>query len=190
MKKGAIEAITGCMFSGKSEELIRRLKRALIAKQKIQVFKPGIDTRYDVDNVVSHSGSRIEAEVVESPEDIFRKIGENTQVVAIDEAQFFSEGIINVINNLADKGIKVIVAGLDTDFKGEPFGPMPQILAIAEMVDKLTAICVLCGSEATRTQRIINGQPAYYDDPVIMVGAKELYEARCRQHHEVPIRKS
>ena len=186
MKKGWIEVITGCMFSGKSEELIRRVRRAKIARQKVQVFKSSLDTRYDEAKVVSHSGAKVEAISVDHPEEIIAKIDDDTQVVAIDEAQFFSEKIVDVIEFLADRGIRVIVAGLDLDFRGEPFGPMPALLARAEKVDKLTAICMVCGEEATRTQRIIDGKPASYYDPVVMIGAQEKYEARCRKHHIVP----
>ncbi|NLI55621.1 thymidine kinase [bacterium] len=185
MKRGVIEVITGCMFSGKSEELIRRIKRAKIAKQNVQVFKSSLDTRYDEGSVVSHSGAKVEAISIDHPEGIIAKIEDGTEVVAIDEAQFFNDRIIYVIEFLADKGLRVIVAGLDTDFRGEPFGPMPYILSRAEKVDKLTAICVICGDEATRTQRIINGNPASYFDSVIMVGASEKYEPRCRTHHVV-----
>jgi len=185
MKRGVIEVITGCMFSGKSEELIRRIKRAKIAKQNVQVFKSSLDTRYDEGSVVSHSGAKVEAISIDHPEGIIAKIEDGTEVVAIDEAQFFNDRIIYVIEFLADKGLRVIVAGLDTDFRGEPFGPMPYILSRAEKVDKLTAICVICGDEATRTQRIINGNPASYFDPVIMVDASEKYEPRCRTHHIV-----
>ena len=186
MKKGWIEVIAGCMFSGKSEELIRRVRRAKIARQKVQVFKSSLDTRYDEAKVVSHSGAKVEAISVDHPEEIIAKIDDDTQVVAIDEAQFFSEKIVDVIEFLADRGIRVIVAGLDLDFRGEPFGPMPALLARAEKVDKLTAICMVCGEEATRTQRIIDGKPASYYDPVVMIGAQEKYEARCRRHHIVP----
>lgn len=186
MKRGIIEVITGCMFSGKSEELIRRIKRARIAKQNVQVFKSTLDTRYDEKSVVSHSGAKVEAISIDHPEKIIAKIENDTEVVAIDEAQFFNDRIIYVIEFLADKGLRVIVAGLDTDFRGEPFGPMPYILSRAEKVDKLTAICVICGDEATRTQRIINGNPASYYDSIIMVGASEKYEPRCRIHHIVP----
>jgi len=185
MKRGVIEVITGCMFSGKSEELIRRIKRAKIAKQNVQVFKSSLDTRYDEGSVVSHSGAKVEAISIDHPEGIIAKIEDGTEVVAIDEAQFFNDRIIYVIEFLADKGLRIIVAGLDTDFRGEPFGPMPYILSRAEKVDKLTAICVICGDEATRTQRIINGNPASYFDPVIMVDASEKYEPRCRTHHIV-----
>ncbi|RLD14387.1 MAG: thymidine kinase, partial [Caldiserica bacterium] len=164
----------------------RRVRRAKIARQKVQVFKSSLDTRYDEAKVVSHSGAKVEAISVDHPEEIIAKIDDDTQVVAIDEAQFFSEKIVDVIEFLADRGIRVIVAGLDLDFRGEPFGPMPALLARAEKVDKLTAICMVCGEEATRTQRIIDGKPASYYDPVVMIGAQEKYEARCRRHHIVP----
>ncbi len=184
-RPGRIEVITGCMFSGKSEELIRRLKRAKIARQKIQVFKPSIDTRYSEIEVVSHNGEKITGVPVKDSSEIMKKIKDDTDVVGIDEAQFFDEGIVNVANELADRGLRVILAGLDMDFRGEPFGPMPKLLAIAEEVQKLHAICTVCGEDATRTQRLIDGRPARYDDPVIMIGASEKYEARCRRHHYV-----
>ncbi len=184
-RQGRIEVITGCMFSGKSEELIRRLKRAKIARQKIQVFKPSIDTRYSEIDVVSHNGDKITGIPVKDSSEIAEKVLPDTDVVGIDEAQFFDEGIVKVANALADRGIRVIIAGLDMDFRGEPFGPMPKLLAIAEEVQKLHAICTVCGEDATRTQRLINGRPARYNDPVIMIGASEKYEARCRRHHYV-----
>lgn len=183
---GWIEIIVGPMYSGKSEELIRRIRRAQIARQKIQVFKPAIDDRYSIEEVVSHSGDKIKAYNISSSSDIHKYLEEDTKVVAVDEVQFLDEGIVNVCRELADKGLRVIAAGLDMDFRGEPFGPTPRLLAIAEFVDKLTAICVKCGAPATRTQRLINGKPANYSDPTILVGAQESYEARCRQHHEVP----
>ncbi len=183
---GWIEVICGCMFSGKTEELIRRVRRAQIARQNVQVFKPAIDVRYAVDKISSHNGMVFKAEVVERAEEILERVEPDTQVVAIDEVQFFDWGIADVVDTLANRGIRVICAGLDLDFRGEPFGPMPLLMAKAERVDKLHAICVVCGNEASRTQRIIDGQPARYDDPVIMVGAEEVYEARCRACHEVP----
>ncbi len=183
---GWIEVICGSMFSGKTEELIRRVRRAQIARQNVQVFKPAIDIRYAVDKISSHNGMVFKAEVVERAEEILERVEPDTQVVAIDEVQFFDWGIADVVDTLADRGIRVICAGLDLDFRGEPFGPMPLLMAKAERVDKLHAICVVCGNEASRTQRIIDGQPARYDDPVIMVGAEEVYEARCRACHEVP----
>lgn len=183
---GFIEVIVGPMFSGKSEELIRRIKRAQIAKQKVQVFKPAIDDRYSIDKVVSHNGSNINAISVVKASEIIRLLEEDTDVISIDEIQFFDPSIVDVVREIADLGKRVICAGLDMDFRGEPFGPTPDIMAIAESVDKLTAICVKCGNPATRTQRLINGNPAKYNDPIILVGAHETYEARCRKCHEVP----
>jgi thymidine kinase len=185
-KDGSIEVICGCMFSGKTEELIRRVRRAAIARQKVQVFKPRLDDRYAVDQVKSHNGLGFEAVPVDCAEDILALTRPDTTVIAIDEAQFFDEALPRVVNRLADAGKRVICAGLDLDFRGEPFGPMPTLLAIAERVDKLTAICVVSGEPATRTQRIINGRPASYHDPVILVGATESYEARARRYHDVP----
>ncbi|WP_143588994.1 MULTISPECIES: thymidine kinase [unclassified Thermoanaerobacterium] len=183
---GYIEVVTGPMFSGKSEELIRRIKRAKIAKQKVQVFKPAIDDRYSIDKVVSHNGDNMHAIAIVKASDILKYAEEDTDVFAIDEVQFFDSEIVDIVKEIADSGKRVICAGLDMDFRGEPFGPTPELMAIAEFVDKLTAICMKCGNPATRTQRLINGKPANYDDPIIMVGAKESYEARCRKCHEVP----
>jgi thymidine kinase len=183
---GWIEVICGCMFSGKSEELIRRVKRAQIAKQKVQVFHHSLDERYGQERVASHAGTFIEAIPVHDSAEMLRLLEPTTQVVAIDEVQFFDWSIADACNALADQGLRVIVAGLDMDFRGEPFGPIPLLLAQAELVDKLQAICVVCGAPATRTQRLIDGQPAHYDDPVILVGASEMYEARCRRCHQVP----
>lgn len=184
-KIGKIEVITGCMFSGKSEELIRRLKRAKIAKQKVKVFKPSIDTRYSIVEVVSHAGDKIEAIPISRSKEILDQIDKDTDVVGIDEAQFFDNEIIDVLRKLAKEGIRVVVAGLDMDFRGEPFGQMPFIMAIADEVLKLHAICTVCGEDATMTQRLINGEPASYNDPVVMIGASETYEARCKLHHYV-----
>jgi thymidine kinase len=183
---GWIEVICGSMFSGKTEELIRRVKRATIARQKVQVFKPSIDTRYEVQKVSSHNGMHFNAMVVGHALDILGLVEDDTDVVAVDEVQFFDWAIADVCGALADRGKRVIAAGLDLDFRGEPFGPMPLLMAEAEVVDKLQAICVRCGGVASRTQRLINGEPARYDDPVILVGASEVYEARCRHCHEVP----
>ncbi len=183
---GWIEVICGSMFSGKTEELIRRVKRATIARQKVQVFKPALDTRYNAEKVSSHNGMHFDARVVSHASDILALVEDDTDVVAVDEVQFFDWAIADVCAELADRGKRVIVAGLDMDFRGEPFGPMPLLMAQAEVVDKLQAICVRCGGTASRTQRLINGRPANYDDPVIMVGAAEVYEARCRRCHEVP----
>lgn len=189
MSTGWIEVICGSMFSGKSEELIRRVRRAEIAKQRVQVFKPAIDTRYGNKAVISHDGNKVSACIVEKAEDILKDLLPDVQVVAIDEAQFFDDDIVRVCQTLADSGKRVIVAGLDQDFRGEPFGPMPKLLAVAEKVDKLQAICMVCGGPASRTQRLINGEPAYYDDPTILIGANDVYEARCREHHIVRRRK-
>jgi thymidine kinase len=183
---GSVEVICGSMFSGKTDELIRRLVRATIAKQKVQVFKPAIDIRYAVEKVTSHAGANFEAMPIEKSADIRTKLEPDTTVVAIDEAQFMDAAIVDIARELADRGIRVLVAGLDQDFRGEPFGPMPALMAQAEHVAKLHAICMVCGDEASRTQRLVNGKPARYDDPVVIVGASEMYEARCRLHHEVP----
>lgn len=186
MQGGWIEVICGSMFSGKSEELIRRVRRAQFAKQKIAVFKPEIDNRFSEEAVVSHNGTTVIAIPVASSTHIEAFVTDEYDVIAIDEAQFFDEGIVDTIMSLADRGFRVIVAGLDQDFRGEPFGPMPRILAIAEHITKLQAVCTVCGSPASRTQRLIDGTPAGYDDPIILVAASEAYEARCRMHHEVP----
>ncbi len=183
---GLVEVITGSMFCGKTDELIRRLRRASIARQKVQVFKPAIDTRYAEQMVTSHAGSNYEAIPIQKSNDILHRLDKDTTVVAVDEAQFFDDEIIAVVRKLAERGLRVIVAGLDMDFRGEPFGPMPVLMAQAERVDKLQAICMVCGEPACRTQRLVNGHPAHYHDPVVIVGAAEMYEARCRQHHVVP----
>jgi len=184
--KGSLEVITGSMFCGKTDELIRRLRRATIARQKVQVFKPSIDNRYAVEKVMSHAGAEFDALPVEGSAEILEKLADDVTVVAIDEAQFFDADIVSVARELADRGLRVIAAGLDMDFRAEPFGPMPALMAEAEEVRKLRAICMSCGEEASRTQRLVNGKPARYDDPIVIVGADELYEARCRDHHEVP----
>jgi thymidine kinase len=183
---GSVEVICGSMFSGKTDELIRRLIRATIAKQKVQVFKPAIDVRYAVEKVTSHAGSDYDAIPIEKAAEIRAKLQPDTTVVGIDEAQFMDAEVVTIARELADRGIRVLVAGLDQDFRGEPFGPMPALMSLAERVDKIHAICMVCGDEASRTQRLVNGKPARYDDPVVIVGASELYEARCRRHHEVP----
>ncbi len=182
---GRIEVICGSMFSGKTEELIRRLRRAQIARQPVQVFKPAIDDRYHVERVTSHNGIDFAARPVSSADEVLRLIEPETTVVAIDEVQFFDPAIVEVCEMLVNEGKRVICAGLDMDFRGVPFGSMPDILARAELVDKLHAICVVCAEEASRTQRLIDGRPAAFDDPVVLVGADEVYEARCRQCHEV-----
>ena len=185
-KDGWIETISGCMCADKTEELIRRFKVLEFAKKEIMVFKPLIDNRYSQTRVVSHAGSSVESHVISDAAEILDIIKPTTQVVAIDEAQFFDDNICDVCNELADRGIRVMAAGLDTNFKGEPFGPMPQLITEAEFVTKLAAVCNKCGAPATRTQRIIDGRPASYNDPIILVGASESYEARCRHCHEVP----
>jgi thymidine kinase len=184
--QGRLEVITGPMFCGKTDELLRRLRRAIIAKQKIQVFKPGFDVRYSNEKVTSHAGNEYDATPIESTTEISALLHNDVTLVAIDEAQFFDEEIIPVVQDLVERGIRVIVGGLDMDFRGEPFGQMPMLLAQAEIVDKLHAICMVCGEEATRTQRLVDGKPAHFDDPIIIVGASEMYEARCRIHHQVP----
>jgi len=184
---GWIEVIVGCMFSGKSEELIRRIKRAIIANQKAIVFKPQIDNRYEIDKVVSHNGISIKAVVVNNTNEI-KRIAEDYNVIGIDEAQFFDSSLINIVEELADNGKRVIIAGLDQDFRGEPFGIIPHLMAIADSVDKLHAICVVCGAVATKSQRLINDKPASYNDPIILVGSKEVYQPRCRKCYNKPIK--
>lgn len=185
---GSVEVITGSMFSGKTDELIRRLRRATIARQKVQVFKPAIDVRYAMEKVTSHAGTAYDAKPVQFAREIMESLEEDTTLVGIDEAQFLDDEIVHYVRKLAEKGLRVIVAGLDTDFRGEPFGCVPALMAQAERVDKVRAICMVCGEEACRTQRLVNGMPANYDDPIVIVGASELYEARCRKHHIVPNR--
>ncbi len=182
---GRVEVICGSMFCGKTEELIRRVRRAVIARQTVQVFKHSLDTRYDEVRVISHSGQNIEATPVRESGDLLQMVSPGTTVVAIDEVQFFDLGISAVIDQLAERGVRVIAAGLDTDFRGEPFGAIPTLMCRAEEVVKLQAICMVCGNPACRTQRLVNGQPARYDDPIIKVGAEEAYEPRCRQHHVI-----
>ncbi len=185
----SMEVICGSMFCGKTEELIRRLRRAIIARKKVQVFKPAIDNRYTVEKVHSHAGMEIDAVPIDDINDIYKYLEDDTDVIGIDEAQFFSPDIVTVAENLVNRGKRLIFAGLDTDFRGEPFGSMPILMAKAERVDKLNAICMVCGEPACRTQRLVNGQPAHYDDPLVIVGTSEMYEARCRKHHEVPGKK-
>lgn len=185
--QGWIEVITGVMFSGKSEELIRRVRRALIARRRVQVFKSALDDRYHgIGHVSSHDGSGVDAVAVRSSLEVAERIHPQTQVVAVDEIQFLDDGIVDVISALADRGARVIVAGIDMDFRGEPFGPMARILALAEAVDKLHAICMVCGAAATRNQRFVDGEPAPFESPVVQVGGHESYEARCRRCHQVP----
>ncbi|GLC26059.1 thymidine kinase [Roseisolibacter agri] len=186
---GWIEVIAGVMFSGKSEELMRRVRRAMIAKKRVQVFKSHLDARYaGLFAVSSHDQRTVQAVPVDSSAQLVSRLDPTAQVVAVDEAQFLDDGVIAAATMLAERGRRVILAGLDTDFRGEPFGPMPHLMAVAEVVDKLHAICVLCGAPASRNQRLLQGRPAPYDSPTIMVGATEAYEARCRACHEVPAR--
>ncbi len=184
---GWIEVIAGVMFSGKSEELIRRVRRAMIAKKRVQVFKSHLDDRYagGVYAVGSHDGRTIEALPVDSSSQIALRIDPLAHVIAIDEVQFLDDGIVALCSHLALRGRRVILAGTDTDFRGEPFGPMAALMCVAEVVDKLHAICVLCGAPACRNQRLVDGKPAPYDSPIVMVGAAEAYEARCRACHSV-----
>ena len=176
---GWIEVVTGCMFSGKTEELIRRLRRAKIAKQNVLIFKPKIDNRYSNDNIVSHSELSLPSIVIETPQEIL-ELSKNAQVVGIDEAQFFSNDLVDVCNQLANEGKRVIVAGLDQDYKGIPFEPIPQLLASAEYITKTLAICVKCGNPADKTQRTIKTKER------VVVGASDSYEARCRKCHYIP----
>ncbi|MGQ0537480.1 MAG: thymidine kinase [Gemmatimonadaceae bacterium] len=183
---GWIEVIAGVMFSGKTEELMRRVRRALIARRRVQVFKSHLDDRYTgLLSISSHDGRSVDAVPVDSAAQIASRVDPTAHVIAIDEAQFLDDGIVEVATSLAVRGRRVIIAGTDTDFRGEPFGRMPQLMAVAELVDKLHAICVLCGAPATRNQRLIDGAPAPYDSPTIMVGGRESYEARCRNCHIV-----
>lgn len=184
--KGTLEVICGSMFSGKSEELIRRIKRADLAKRKLVVFKHSFDNRYQTtEYIVSHNGNKIAAIAIEEPQIILNHIQHDTEVIGIDEIQFFEKEIVNIICQLVNQGKRVIVAGLDLDFKGMPFGAMPLLLAIADTVTKLHAICMHCGNDAHFTQRLVNGKPANFDDPIIMVGAQEAYQARCRDCHHI-----
>ncbi|TWI59768.1 thymidine kinase [Halalkalibacter nanhaiisediminis] len=187
-QEGWLEVICGSMFSGKSEELIRRVRRVSYGKLTVQVFKPAIDNRYSEEEVVSHNGTKVCATPVKTSLEILDLVEEDTEVVAVDEVQFFDEDIVGVVDELANRGKRVICAGLDQDFRGEPFGPIQPLLALAEEVTKLQAVCPCCGSPASRTQRLIDGKPASYTDPIILVGASESYEPRCRHCHDVPNR--
>ncbi|SES82273.1 thymidine kinase [Natronincola peptidivorans] len=185
-QSGSIEVIVGPMYAGKSEELIRRVNRAQIAELKVVVFKPAIDDRYCGGNITSHNGKQLKCIAIDGAEEIMNYIEkEDFDVLAIDEVQFLGEAVIEVCQRVADKGKRVIVSGLDMDFRGEPFSVLPHLMAMAEYVTKLTAVCMVCKMPATRTQRLVNGQPAKYSDPIILVGAKESYEARCRKCHAV-----
>jgi thymidine kinase len=185
LSTGSLTVITGSMFSGKTEELIRRLRRALYARQRVQVFKQALDTRSELTEIRTHSGVLHEAVAVSTSDELLERVERTTDVVAIEEAQFFDEGIVSACRRLAGSGYEVIVAGLDMDFRGRPFGPMPILLAEADEVVKLRAICARCGRDASRSQRLIDGEPAPASAPTILVGAQESYEARCRHCHEV-----
>lgn len=182
---GQITVICGSMFAGKSEELIRLARRALYAKKRVQVFKPAIDARYDETMVVTHMGVRHEAVPVKSVAEMKAKIDAKTQVILVEEAQFFDNTLVELAVALADSGREVILAGLDQDFRRQPFGPMPTLLAVADEVVKLRAICMNCGAPASHTYRVIDGRPAHRDDPIILIGATEAYEARCRSCFEL-----
>ena len=184
-RAGWIEVICGCMFAGKTEELIRRINVLSYARKNILVFKPKIDDRYSTTEIASHAGSKVPCIVISEAKEILNHVNYDTDVVAIDEVQFFDEDVVDICEYLADSGLRVMVAGLDKDFRGEPFGVLPDLLTRAEFVTKLTAVCAKCGAPATRTQRIINGKPASFNDPIVLVGAKEAYEPRCRHCHEI-----
>lgn len=184
-REGWIEVICGCMFAGKTEELIRRINVLSYARKNILVFKPKIDDRYSTTEIASHAGSKVPCIVISEAKGILDHVNYDTDVVAIDEVQFFDEDVVDICEYLADSGLRVMVAGLDKDFRGEPFGVLPDLLTRAEFVTKLTAVCAKCGAPATRTQRIINGKPASFNDPIVLVGAKEAYEPRCRHCHEI-----
>ena len=184
-REGWIEVICGCMFAGKTEELIRRINVLSYARKNILVFKPKIDDRYSTTEIASHAGSKVPCIVISEAKEILNHVNYDTDVVAMDEVQFFDEDVVDICEYLADSGLRVMVAGLDKDFRGEPFGVLPDLLTRAEFVTKLTAVCAKCGAPATRTQRIINGKPASFNDPIVLVGAKEAYEPRCRHCHEI-----
>ena len=184
-REGWIEVICGCMFAGKTEELIRRINVLSYARKNILVFKPQIDNRYSTTEIASHAGSKVPCIVINEAKEILNHVNYDTDVVAIDEVQFFDEDVVDICEYLADSGLRVMVAGLDKDFRGEPFGVLPDLLTRAEFVTTLTAVCAKCGAPATRTQRIINGKPASFNDPIVLVGAKEAYEPRCRHCHEI-----
>jgi len=183
--QGILEVVCGSMFSGKSEELIRRLKRSEIAKLNVVAFKHGLDNRKTTEHVTSHNGNKIKAFAIQDSSEIMKLVHEQIQVIGIDEVQFFSKDIVNVICKLVDSGKKVIVGGLDLDFRGIPFGPMPILMAIADKVTKLKAICIECGNDAHFSQRLVDGKPAKYSDPIILIGAQECYQARCRACFEI-----
>jgi thymidine kinase len=176
---GWVEVVTGSMFSGKSEELIRRVRRAQIARQRVQLFKPRVDDRYAEDEIVSHSDMKMPSQTVATAREILERLDDRTEVVAVDEAQFFDASLVGIVEGLANRGLRVIVAGLDQDYTGRPFDPMPQLLAVAEYVDKMLAICMRCGAPANRSQRLVESRD------VVVVGGAKQYEARCRRCFQV-----
>ena len=182
---GSLTVVTGSMFSGKTEELIRRVRRALYARKRIQAFKHALETRAEPEEIRSHAGLRVAAVAVSSSSEILSSVEPGTDIVAVEEAQFFDTGVLSALQGLADAGYEVVASGLDQNFRGEPFGPMPDLMAVADEVVKLRAICARCGRDASRTQRLIGAEPAPASAPTILVGAAEHYEARCRLHHEV-----
>lgn len=181
---GSLTVIAGSMFSGKTEEMIRRVRRAVYARKHVQIFKHALDTRSEPEEIHSHGGASITAVPVSSGEDLLEWIEAGTDLVAVEEAQFFDGSVVDALQGLANRGVEVIASGLDLDFRGRPFGPMPALLAVADEVVKLRAICTICGRDASRTQRLVDGEPAPPSAPTILVGASECYEARCRHHHE------
>jgi thymidine kinase len=180
-KPGSLTVICGCMFAGKSEELVRQARRALYARKRIQVFKPTLDSRIDPTKVVSHAGARFEATAVKDVAELAALILPDTEMVFIDEVQFFEATLPELCMTLADGGVDIVCAGLDQDFRRQPFGPMAELLALADDIIKLHAICMKCGAPASHTYRSVNGRPAHHDDPVVLIGASERYEARCRR---------
>jgi thymidine kinase len=184
-KKGMLEVVCGSMFCGKTEELIRRVRRAEYAKKKVLVFKHCFDTRKMVDHVVSHNGTNVKALPIENHEDMLKFVTDDIDVIGIDEIQFFPKSVISTIVAMLDQNKRIIAAGLDLDFRRIPFGPMPTLMAIADTVTKLKAICICCGKDAQFTQRLVNGKPANFDDPIILIGAEECYQARCRECYTI-----
>ncbi len=189
MNKGWVEVICGPMFAGKTEEVIRRVRRLQYANKKVIIFKPQFDDRYSNSEIVSHNKNVVKAVEIDKAIDIFKYLTQDTDAIVVDEVQFLDNEIIDIIEFVADQGIRVIVAGLDKDFKGDPFGNMGEIIAKADLVEKLTSICSKCGQAATRSQRLLNGEPARYEDEVLLLGASESYEPRCRHCHEVDKKK-